>query len=182
MRQKKINGSQFLTFHILCKAELFENKWCLLVDFRLFHCFYVFFIFLVVIFSPNVQGKSHVKIFMGLSSITKIKLASIATDALSGQFQSAGNNDFNPLNGNLQAEFHINFHCCRIFVFILSRFIFNPQETWIQVLTSFIFLTHNNVVHINALKINLSYQCGENRKWHKTSYIHPIIAIVLWSS
>lgn len=140
------------------------------------------FFFLVVIFSPNVQGKSHVKLFMGLPSITRIELASIATDALSGQFLSTGNNDFNPLNGNLQAEFHINFHCCRIFVFILSSFIFNPQETWIQALPSFMFLTDNKVVHVNALKINLSNRCGENRKLHKTSYIHPFIAIVVWSS
>ena len=41
------------------------------------------------------REKNLVKLFLGLPSVTKIELASIATDPLSGQLLGTGNNGFN---------------------------------------------------------------------------------------
>lgn len=122
----KTVNSQFMAFHFLCKTELYEKKLYLLGDSRLFHCLYGFIYRLL--FSSLNSGKNNVKPFLGLPSLSKIELASIATVPLAGQLLGTGNNGFNPLNGNLQAGFHINFHCCRIFVFIFPCFILSPQE------------------------------------------------------
>jgi hypothetical protein len=65
-------------------------------------------IYFVIIF-PNILEKSC-KPFLRLPSVSKIELASIATDPLSGQLLGTCSNSFNPLNGILQAGFHINQH------------------------------------------------------------------------
>lgn len=126
------NNPQCLAFRFPCKAELCKwvknsEVYLLDTDYSIVNVFYSLIVSFILFFPANVQGKKcQVKPFLGLPTVSKIELASIATDPLSGQLLGTYNS-FNPLNGILQAGFHINFPCCRKCVFLLPCFIFKSE-------------------------------------------------------